>query len=98
MERKQIWAFSRALYIFLFSRSKFSGGCGRSSSVPDTADSWLDLRTHMSVRDGSGKKKSGWREGHGLAALSQLCLRVFQQDPGWASKAGSRFSESSFPT
>ena len=38
------------------------------------------------------------REGHGLAALSQSCLGLFQQGPEWVSKDGSRFSDSPFST
>lgn len=85
--------FHRAFGTFLFFRSKFSRGSGRSSSVPIIIDSWLDSGAYVLVRDGSVKegRNMGW-----LLCLS--CLGLFQQDPGWVSTDGSRFSDSPFST
>lgn len=52
--------FHRAFGTFLFFRSKFSRGSGRSSSVPVIIDSRLDSGAYVLVRDGSGKEGRTW--------------------------------------
>lgn len=93
MERKQIWVFIEHSAPFCFLDQ---------SSPESLAEVALCL---SSLTPGLTQGPTHWlgtgvvrREGHGLATLSQSCLGLFQQDPGWVSKDGSRFSDSPFST
>lgn len=59
--------------------------------MPGTADSWLDLRTYMSVRDGSGKKNQAVGKDMGWLLCLSFASGCSSRTQGGLQRLGADF-------